>query len=425
MQFSTDDLRTPESLERILRQFQHAIQSNRPVAAPAMPSISSLVNQLAPLLRDQLQSTGDFPLNLQSLLPSGIASTVGTGTHSDRLTLYTPPLSMGNAFYETDRSVVYVASGTPLAWHYTGGTYTAALGSIPADLSTNDIGFRFTSISADQETDYVWTGTEFVTTGGYLQEITDAVTAAITTLVIQRHLSTGTAGVGFGAGEVVQLENGSNAAVTALYRTVTWTNATSAAEAADYALSLVVGGALTQAWKLTSAAAVQMRGKFTLYNNAAPTDGQLLIGNTGTSSLDAATLTPGTGITINNAAGAITIGLSGTFDADIIALTAQSTAIGSTNFTNGGTGSTFRVNYYLEDTTADITAGTIQLTVSFTDDAGATTVSSAALALTAVGRTSGIFFVRRASGNVAYSTTLVGIIGTARYALYIGFEKMS
>jgi len=47
------------------------------------------------------------------------------------------------------------------------------------------------------------------------------------------------------------------------------------------------------------------------YNGSAPTDGQLLIGDTASGLFDAATLTAGSNITITNAAGAITIAASG------------------------------------------------------------------------------------------------------------------
>jgi hypothetical protein len=107
---------------------------------------------------------------------------------------------------------------------------------------------------------------------------------------------------------------------------------------------------------------------------------------------------------------------------DDVALTAQSASIGSTNFTNAGTAGNYRLNYYLEATTLNVGATSILLTVSFTDDAGATTVTSAALPLTALGRTSGVFFIRLASGSVSYSTTLIDATGLARYALYMSLE---
>ena len=52
-------------------------------------------------------------------------------------------------------------------------------------------------------------------------------------------------------------------------------------------------------------------GKFSEYNGASPTDGQLLIGDAAGGVWDAATLTAGAGISITNGAGAITISATG------------------------------------------------------------------------------------------------------------------
>lgn len=57
---------------------------------------------------------------------------------------------------------------------------------------------------------------------------------------------------------------------------------------------------------------VDLTGKITKYNNVAPTDGQVLIGNTAGARFDAATLTAGSGVTITPGAGSITIAATGT-----------------------------------------------------------------------------------------------------------------
>lgn len=57
----------------------------------------------------------------------------------------------------------------------------------------------------------------------------------------------------------------------------------------------------------TGAGLFGFNNKISLYNNAAPTDGQILIGNTAGGTLDAATLTAGGDVTITNGAGTITI----------------------------------------------------------------------------------------------------------------------
>lgn len=99
--------------------------------------------------------------------------------------------------------------------------------------------------------------------------------------------------------------------------------------------------------------------------------------------------------------------------------TAQAAAIAATNLTNTTPAGYYVVNYVLEDTTADVTAGTMQFQINYTDDIGATNQTGAALAMTATGRDSKQFEVYLASGNITYQTNLVGIIGTARYALRV------
>lgn len=123
--------------------------------------------------------------------------------------------------------------------------------------------------------------------------------------------------------------------------------------------------------------------------------------------------------------GLTTEGEGVTWIGDVVALTAQTAAIGATNMTNGAARMLHRVSYYLVTTTADVTAGTIQVSIGYTDVLGATTQVSAALSLAATGRTSGQFFIQRASGNITYATTLVGIMGTAQYALYLTLELLS
>lgn len=109
---------------------------------------------------------------------------------------------------------------------------------------------------------------------------------------------------------------------------------------------------------------------------------------------------------------------------DDVALLAQSASIGSTNFTNAGVAGLYRLNYYLECTTLNAGATTITLDINFTDDAGAANVYSVDLALTALGRTSGVVCIRLASGNIAYTTTLVDASGLARYALQMSLERL-
>jgi len=80
IQFSTPDLEETPSLERVLRQFQSAIETTEKTVSAQLPNLA-LVNQLAPLIRQQLQVKGTAPLNLQSLPGTSIdASQIQSGT---------------------------------------------------------------------------------------------------------------------------------------------------------------------------------------------------------------------------------------------------------------------------------------------------------------------------------------------------------
>jgi|SRR6185369_2670366 len=97
-------------------------------------------------------------------------------------------------------------------------------------------------------------------------------------------------------------------------------------------------------------------------------------------------------------------------------LTGQTADLASANITNGTATGLYRVEYVLADTTADITAGAVTLTISWTDDVGATTATANQL-LTGTGRTSGDVVLYLASGNITFATTHTGIYGSAAYAL--------
>lgn len=76
VQFSIEDVRTPEKLERLLRQFQTVLQEVSGKNT-GQADANKLADQLAPMIRDRLQATGSTPLNLQSLLPLGNSAVLG------------------------------------------------------------------------------------------------------------------------------------------------------------------------------------------------------------------------------------------------------------------------------------------------------------------------------------------------------------
>jgi len=80
IQFSAPDLEETPSLERVLRQFQTAIETQEKTISAQLPNLA-LVNQLAPLIRSQLQVKGSSPLNLESLPGTSIdAGQIQSGT---------------------------------------------------------------------------------------------------------------------------------------------------------------------------------------------------------------------------------------------------------------------------------------------------------------------------------------------------------
>lgn len=118
---------------------------------------------------------------------------------------------------------------------------------------------------------------------------------------------------------------------------------------------------------------------------------------------------------------------------DDVALTAQNASIVSTNFANAGNVGTYRISFYLVCSTADLTAGTIRMDVTFNDGVAARTLTGVAVALTSTANKTTKFtntdidgsLIKLGSGSIAYSTTLIGVAGTSQYALYATLERLS
>lgn len=68
----------------------------------------------------------------------------------------------------------------------------------------------------------------------------------------------------------------------------------------------------TERLRVNASGSIFLSSKIAGYNNAAPTNGQLLIGHTANGTFEAATLTAGTNISVTNGAGSVTIGTSAT-----------------------------------------------------------------------------------------------------------------
>jgi len=479
--FTIEDLKTHSGLERVLRQFDAAIGSlssgsvTPPVKGGSV-SLSALsqsdLSSLAALIRSQLQAPGGAPLNLQSLLPAAGSGTAVLieDTHANRVTSYPAAnYTIGVMFLETDRNVLYevqLVAGVN-TWVYAAGTMVSGFASLPNDLGISDNGFTFMASDSGTQTMYGWISPAWIYLGGVHQALTDAVTAATSDILILTHRSTGVPAAGFGDALLLQMENAINVVSAGARIKAQWTNAASGSETSSWTVQIRNAGAALADWFQVLISGIRFNvggffGKFVhansadrtytladadgnlVYETSALTDHAIVLGNAG-AKVKPGTL--GTSTTVLHGAvagdptysavdltadvtGILPFGNGGTGVsynriANTVALTGQVAAIGSTNFSNGGTAGTYRASYYLEDTALDLTAGTIQLQITFTDAAGSVTVSSSALPLTALGRTSGVFFIQLQSGSIAYSTALVGIVGTAQYALYICLERLS
>ena len=101
-------------------------------------------------------------------------------------------------------------------------------------------------------------------------------------------------------------------------------------------------------------------------------------------------------------------------------LTAQTADIATTALSNTPPAGLYAVEAYLVTTTNDVTAGTLALTVGYTDVGGARTATLiAAHPLTALSPSTGRQFLQLASGNITFATTVTGIFGASTYAVYL------
>lgn len=101
----------------------------------------------------------------------------------------------------------------------------------------------------------------------------------------------------------------------------------------------------------------------------------------------------------------------------------QTVTLGPTAIASAG--SQYRFNYSLFITTTDVGLATVQVSVNYTDDVGATSQTGTAIAVTATNRDRGSFVIYRFSGNITYTVTVTGAIGTAVYAFYATLERLS
>ncbi len=107
-----------------------------------------------------------------------------------------------------------------------------------------------------------------------------------------------------------------------------------------------------------------------------------------------------------------------------IDLTAQVADISATTFATSGVG-TYMLTYELIDTLDDLTAGTVQLSITYNDGTPRTDQSATVTLTVANTRDRGSFYIVNDSGNIQYSVTSAGIYGTSTYRLAMSLLKLS
>lgn len=82
------------------------------------------------------------------------------GAHALRVVQDPNNYATGSIWYETDRTVAYIANVVPGKWTYAWGTMQGMVASSPTDLGVNDTGFYFQC--TDCRHIVTWTGTAWV-----------------------------------------------------------------------------------------------------------------------------------------------------------------------------------------------------------------------------------------------------------------------
>lgn len=83
-----------------------------------------------------------------------------SGTHANRSLQSPAALGVSDLWFETDRTVFYIADFTNNRWLYASGFMVGTAASAPTDLGANDAGFQYQC--SDSQHIVEWTGTQWV-----------------------------------------------------------------------------------------------------------------------------------------------------------------------------------------------------------------------------------------------------------------------
>lgn len=312
------------------------------------------------------------------------------------------PLSQQGGVVRMD-GILYVFDGDPEPgeWVELRASAIALVGIYSAIPAPGAVPAGQIYFASDILTEFINTGLVWVSTGGLYQILQNSATTSVTDLEIFQHLlnAPGLGAAGIGVGRLEQYPDDAGTVVDGVRLKSRLTDAGAATVTSAWTVMLRdAGAALADVFEvLVSGIRFQVGGFWAqlIHANTADRD-YALIDYDGTVPLVVGS----------------------------VALTAQVADITATLITGGDEGTQFVLAYTLLTTVADVTAGTIQLTIGYTDDAGATAQLSAVLPLAALGRDSGVLSIQRASSDITYAVALTaGAYGTAEYALYLTLER--